>query len=308
MIGYSFSLSDGQGWQFMGASADPAVSRFVDRFAGIVGLSASKEDHQRKIWFVHADELPRVKAGPPFPGYGSLPDETDGGWIVYDHQSLKVWCHDIIPEAICEVCNLDTHDTEIINMWIALQPIFQQALKTGGLPLHGALLELEGKGVVIAAPGGTDKSTCSRRVPSYWKPLCDDELLVVPDREKGYRAHPFPTWSDYLWRGSEQKWDAGYSVPLRAIFFLEQAETDDVIPVGQGQAAMSINYSATQVCRKFWMNVDHDNKRELNRQLFINAGEMAKAIPAYRLKATLDGRFWEEIERRLDHRQPGSHE
>jgi SynChlorMet cassette protein ScmC len=75
--------------------------------------------------------------------------------------------------------------------------------------------------------------------------------------------------------------------------------------VGSGHAAILINNSATQVCRKFWKKADDGHRRELNQQLFSNACEMAKVIPAYTLKATLDGRFWEEIERELRHGQSG---
>ena len=297
---YCFRLADGKGWQFMEASAYRDVALFVDRFAGIAGLRASAEEGLRKIFFLHTDEM---KDSLPIFEYGWAPSETNGGWIVYDHKSLKVWCHESFPDVLCEICDHSTHDTEIMNMWNALQPIFQQAQKTGGLPIHGALLEIEGKGVIIAAPGDTGKSTCCRRVPDYWKPLCDDELLVVFDKEQGYRAHPFPTWSDYLWRNSAKTWDVAYSVSLQAIFFLEQAQTDEVIPVGNGQAAILIKQSAMQVCEKFWRKVDKEHKRELTKRLFGNACEMAKVIPAYTLKATLEGRFWEEIERQLNHGQ-----
>jgi SynChlorMet cassette protein ScmC len=298
---YCFRLADGKGWQFMGASADRDVSLFVDRFAGIAGLRASAEEGFRKIFFLHTDEVRQMKNGPHVADCGWALDETNGGWVVYDHKSLKIWCHESIPEIICEICDHSTHDTEIMNMWHALQPIFQQAQKTGGLPIHGALLELEGKGVIIAASGDTGKSTCCRRIPGYWKPLCDDELLVIFDKENGYRAHPFPTWSDYLWRNSEKTWDVAYSVPLQAIFFLEQAQTDEAKPVGNGQAAILMKQSAMQVCHKFWRTVDKEHRRELTQQLFGNACEMAKTIPAYTLKATLEGRFWEEIERHLNH-------
>jgi SynChlorMet cassette protein ScmC len=306
MDSYCFRLADGMGWQFMGASAHKAASLFVEKFAEIVGLRAAEEDGHRKIFFLHTDEVQQTKDGPLVPGCGSEQSGTNRGWVVYDHNSLKIWCHESIPDVICEVCDHSANDSDIVSMWHALQPIYQQAQNTGGLPLHGALLEIEGKGVVIAAPGDTGKSTCCRRVPVYWKPLCDDELLVVFDKERGYQAHPFPTWSDYLWKSSEKRWNVEYSVPMKAVFFLEQAEADEVIPVGNGQAAMFIYQFATQVCQKFWGKMDKEQRRGQRKHLFNNASEMAKAIPAYRLRATLDGRFWEEIEKQLNHGQPGS--
>lgn len=305
MDSYCLRLADGEGWQFMGASADRDVSIFVDKFAGIAGLRAAEEDGYRKILFLHTDEVRQMKPSPVL-DRGPAPDKTHDGWVVYDHTSLKVWCHESIPEVICEVCDHSTNEIDITNMWHAVQPIYQQVQKTAGLPLHGALLELEGKGIIIAASGDTGKSTCCRRIPDYWTPLCDDELLVVFDQERGYRAHPFPTWSDYLWKKSEKRWNVEYSVPVQAVFFLEQAEVDEAIPVGSGEAAMLIHRSAAQVCQKFWRRVNKEHRRELTQRLFSNASGLARAIPAYRLRATLDGRFWEEIEKQLNHGQPGS--
>ena len=140
-------------------------------------------------------------------------------------------------------------------------------------------------------------------MPDYWNPLGDDEALVVYDPENGYRAHPFPTWSEYLWKSPEnswsKSWNVQYSVPVSAIFFLEQAESDEVIPLGDVMAAVSINQSATQVSRKFWRRLDDDTKRPLATFQFHNACGMAKTIPSFTLRQSLNGRFWEEMEKTL---------
>ena len=95
-------------------------------------------------------------------------------------------------------------------------------------------------------------------------------------------------------------------MPLQAVFFLEQAKTDEAAAVGNGQAAILINRSSRQVCQRFFSKVDKEHRRVLTHQLFGNACEIAKTIPVYTLKATLEGRFWEEIERQLLHGQTGS--
>jgi SynChlorMet cassette protein ScmC len=132
-----------------------------------------------------------------------------------------------------------------------------------------------------------------------WKPLCDDETLVVLDKQKKYRAHPFPTWSDYFWKRAENTWNVQYSVPLGGVFFLQQSETDEVVSLGEAEAAILMNESAIQVCQKFWRRLDRENLRKLRRELFNNASEMAKRIPAFILRVSLHGRFWEEMEKAL---------
>ena len=89
-------------------------------------------------------------------------------------------------------------------------------------------------------------------------------------------------------------------MPLSGVFFLEQSKTDEVVPVGEGQAALLISESAMQICEKFWRNVDEEQQRQFRKELFDNACKMAKQIPAFRLSVSLHGRFWEKMEEALD--------
>ena len=67
-----------------------------------------------------------------------------------------------------------------------------ESLYRGGLPFHATLLEYQGQGIILAAPGGTGKSTCSRRVPPPWRACCDDEVLVVEGPGRPLPGTPFP--------------------------------------------------------------------------------------------------------------------
>ncbi len=297
MNGYFLKLSDGQSWQLTAPPGKREASDFLEKFACIMELKPAGSYDIEKIMFCVTDDFPSIKDGCTKKYLGPEAGEGDNGWFGYDHESLRVWIHPQIPDVICEIGDNSTYDVEILNMWFSLQPIFQKAQIRGGLPMHAALLELAGKGILISACSNTGKSTCCSRVPGYWKALCDDETLVVHNSEKGFRAHPFPTWSDYLWRKSEKKWQVELSVPLSAIFFLEQAEATEILPVGKGEAAALINQSANQVSEKFWRRSDKVARTMQVKRLFDNACTMAKTVPAYKLRASLNGRFWEEIER-----------
>jgi SynChlorMet cassette protein ScmC len=194
----------------------------------------------------------------------------------YYHQRLCTWCHNDVSAFECEVLFNKGARIEFLNMWLSLLPIYQQSIYRGGLPMHAGLVEVDGQGFALAASGDIGKSTCCRRLPDAWRPLCDDEMLVVLDKEKKYRAHPFPTWSDYLWQQSEKTWNVQCSVPLSGIFFLEKSETDEVEPVGEGEAAALMTDSAMQICEKFWRNKDKEDQKEFREQLFNNSCKMAK--------------------------------
>lgn len=296
--GYGLSLSGGSSWWITG---DKDNVRWINKLAVVMELDECASNGSSKLIFSKIGDTSDARGR--VIGLVSLelhPSASGAGWVCYDHKTIRIWYHNSITDVICEVKNNEGDDTEYMNMWYALQPIYQRSICGGGLPLHAGLVEIEGRGVLLAAPGGTGKSTCCCRLPDYWKPLCDDEALVVLDKQKKYRAHPFPTWSDYLWKRAEKTWNVQYSVPLCGVFFLEQSETDEVVPVGEGQATVLINESAAQVCQKFWRGRDKEDQRKFRKRIFNNACEMAKTIPAFRLRVSLHGKFWEEMERGLD--------
>jgi SynChlorMet cassette protein ScmC len=185
----------------------------------------------------------------------------------------------------------------ILNVLLA---IYRQSIDRGGLPCHSGLAELDGSGILLSAPSGTGKTTCCKRLPEYWRPLCDDETLLVLDKKDQYQAHPFPTWSDYLWKRAQTTWDVQHSVPLAGVFFLRQAAVDGVAPLGQGKAAMMLYESANQVCYKFSEILTGKELKQLRCNLFNNACAIAKKISAYRLEVSLHGRFWIKIEQTLN--------
>jgi SynChlorMet cassette protein ScmC len=81
------------------------------------------------------------------------------------------------------------------------------------------------------------------------------------------------------------------------IFFLEHAEEDEAVPVGQGEASILINGAVGEICQRFWEKLGRESQRKSRSKVYHNACEMAKQIPAFRLHVSLDGRFWEEIEK-----------
>jgi SynChlorMet cassette protein ScmC len=200
-----------------------------------------------------------------------------------------------------EVEILSKGEPGVMDMWNAMFPVYRKAARQGGMAIHAGLAELDGMGVLFAGAGGTGKSTCCRRLPDHWEKRCDDLTLVLPDRKGGYEAHPFPTWSHFLWnRPGDRTWNVAKASPLRAVFFLEQAARDEIIPLESGsRAALLMNGAATQVYGWFWRVFRDGQRRSLSRRVFENACDMARVVPAFILRLSLTGRFWELIEREL---------
>lgn len=295
--GYCIHLANGQGWRII---LTEGVKSWVAKLASILELGACDRNGHPRLIFIWRksgeeswrDSVCRLNT-----------TRTEGlpvsGWNVRNLEWLRVWYHSDVPDVICEMGAQEEDEHDILRMRLSLQPIYQRAQDSGGLPLHAALVEWNATGILLAASANTGKSTCCHRLRSPWKTLCDDETLVIMDDQKQYLAHPFPTWSDCLVKGVNRTWNVQDSVPLSAIFFLEQAGADEVLPMGQGQAAVLAYQSAIQVGHRNLMNLHREEIRIHKRKLFENACDLTRSIPAFKLKVSLLGQFWKEMEKAL---------
>ncbi len=183
-----------------------------------------------------------------------------------------------------------------LAMWYALFFIYQKSLSKKAVPLHAALIAKEGRGVVLIGAGGAGKSTCCARLPLEWQAICDDEVLVVHDGEGKYYAHPFPTWSNFLFnKEGTRRWDIQQSFLIKGLFFITQEEKDTILPLNKTESAVMLNHSAHQVYDKYLRSMGVIQNKIFNGMLLNNAIQLAGKIPSFVLGVSLKGRFWEKI-------------
>ena len=201
------------------------------------------------------------------------------------------------------LCRLDVptnRETQVRQMRRIASMIAREAMVWGGLLFHGALAEYRGSGFLMAGPGCIGKSTASRRLPLPWRSLSDDMSLVVRDGKGRLWAHPWPTWSSLWHDRPEATWAVEQAIPLRAVFFLDQAPVDRVEPVNATQATAMILESAEELVHEVKFVVeDVDAGWTLSSEVLGVARELARAVPAFSLQVSLGGRFWEHIEKVL---------
>lgn len=273
---YNFCLANGQNWQL---TPTHKTVDWLERFATIMRLKDAQSNGSPRLIFSR--------------------EEKKKGWKLHDFGVIKFWSHGKSKDIFCALGEGHDYKLEIFKMLLSLSPVYKSAIERGGLPLHSALVQRNGRGVLLAAKSSTGKSTCCERIPSPWSPVCDDETLIVPDVRNRHQAHPFPTWSDHLCKRAENSWDVQRFFPLSTIFFLEQAERDEVIRLGEGTAAAFINESATQSCRRILRYIPHKEKIAFKKKVFENSSMLAMSVPAFVLRVSLTGKFWDEIERVL---------
>jgi len=176
----------------------------------------------------------------------------------------------------------------------------RQAQARGGVLLHGALAELDGMGVILAASGGKGKTTASNRLPAPWRSLCDDTTLVVRDAQGNYWAHPWPTWSRFLDKGPGGTWAVQTAVPVKGIFFLAQAAEDRVERLGPGHTVSLLMKCVGQASMLMPLGLGKEEVCVLHLEWFNNLCALARVMPAHVLHISLTGTFWQEIEQALE--------
>ena len=162
-------------------------------------------------------------------------------------------------------------------------------------PAHCALVEIAGQGALICAPGGTGKSTCASRLPTPHQALAEDCALVAHSGDS-FIAQSMPAWSLVT---SEHKkvddirFDCTATIKLSGIFFLEQGKTDTVELLNHPTALGHLNSTFNDHMHWALRHFAASEIKMLRMNIFNLAEQLTSTLPAYRLSATIDGKFWD---------------
>lgn len=277
---HSFVLADGTRWEI--SAGDEQAASIVAQLGAAMQLSgnsgASKNPPHSRLCrlLVQVDSL-----SPAADSYVPLASETDG-------------------VVVCTLSPCDRWGGPHVNLTRLSLIIAREAQARGGFLIHGALAELDGHGVILAAPGGTGKTTASSRFPAPWRSLSDDTTLVVRNPKGSYLAHPWPTWSRFLDDGPGGAWDVQRAVPVNGFYFLNRADEDRVERVGSGQAVSLLGEFVRQVSTFMTPGLWKEEVHTLYLERFNNLCALAGAIPAHVLHISQTGTFWKEIEQALE--------
>jgi SynChlorMet cassette protein ScmC len=288
-------------WHFIGTEK---TEDWLAKFARILELEPwrpgpSPRQAIRRLFFIGGRDW-TADSDTSFQSFAAAAGLPREGWKPHYLNPALIRTHTASQDVVLEVRLIDHSELAVENMAKSCFALYEPIVAGEGLVLHAALIERNGLGVALAGSGGTGKSTCTRRLPAAWKALCDDTCLILPDGRGGFQAHPFATWSDYLWKRSEGTWKVESHVPLAAVFFLKKAEEDRAEPIGRGEASIYLSRSSHEILSVFLRFTDRDRARSLRRKIFENACSLSRAVRAYSLEVELEGRFWTKIEKALD--------
>jgi SynChlorMet cassette protein ScmC len=286
---YGLCLGDGQCWEI---SATEEVEPWLKKIGFCLGLEAKPLNWDKRMIFV---------------GRGNMPDLERDEWEVHDYETIRTWSSKNGREVICELDGKEglAHDIKITCQ--VLNILYQSVINKGGLPFHAGLAAKDAQGVLLAGSGGVGKTTACLRFPASWEVFCDDESVVVCTKSGKYEAHSVPRWKNNLFayrQNQERPKELNFinalsinnKVPLSAIFFLEHADRDEVCALHKAEAAIFIKEVVMQNYSRILQELRLKTEGVINTGILNNACELIQTIPAFRLRLTLTGRFWEQIE------------
>lgn len=287
--GYILRLCNGAEWRICSSES---MAGWVEEYAGIMGLEKAEGLSEPFCFFYDGrteDTIPE-----------SIRKITRNyKWRKIKYHKSEYYTSAETESILYAILNETTEEDRIYNMWFSLHPFYYHFIRRRIFPMHAGLAERNGKGILIAAPGGTGKSTCCRRLPKDWRVLSDDEVIIVLKLDNSPGAHPLPTWSNLIVGNARKSWASNDSVKVDAIFFIEPADIDEIIPLNQADSAALINQSATQIMRRAWDYWNSGVKRKMQGDVFAMACIMAASAKGYKLRVSLESKFWEEIDKVL---------
>ena len=280
---YGLNLADGASWNIV--AENPEAESFVERLAEVMRLGSPNGKGRELLVQVQNGRGSKCENGPLVESLNLLFIEAlaDYPW---DEE-----CRQLKQTISCSFHQDSDETLETLHL-IQFSSVFAlDAVTRGGMLVHGALIERDGMGVILAGPGGVGKTTACSRLPETWTAHSDDTTLIVRDGMGKYWAHPWPTWSRFLMENVGGSWDVGTGVLVRAICFISQSSELELIPLGAGEMVCLGMESVEQSSRALARNLDAQSLRVLRNIYFRNICQMAKTVSGYHLHLDLVAPF-----------------
>ena len=271
------TLADGHCWEIR--AADAYSAHLVTTLTAAMQCRPVQPPQHRIIVHTHASQHPDVH------NHAQRPETTISSET---HQSI----HCAFPPAV-DAMTFARHLRQLALI------MARTSQRSGGLLVHGALVALDERGVILAGPPGIGKTTACQRIPAPWRVCSDDLTLIVRDRHGMYWAHPWPTWSRFLHSGVGGSWNVQAAVRLQAICFVTRAGEDTIEPLGRGRAACFGVKACEQAGWGMPSGLPQEDQISMRTQCFQTICALTTTLPCYLLRLSLHGRFWLHLEQML---------
>lgn len=179
-----------------------------------------------------------------------------------------------------------------INRWRGVRKLlylgFVPRMLTGELAMvHGALLEHDGRALLLCGPSGIGKSTTALRMSRRCRILADD-CFMLERNDGSYQARPLPTWSSYLFNKERLAiCDARKSFPVSQLLILGR-QVARYTPLDPRSALLGCANSFTDMVKWHTMRCPEPIVTTLTSRALDAARRIAEELPCGALQLTLD--------------------
>ncbi len=196
-------------------------------------------------------------------------------FVSFDHTRVKNYNGALLHKAFLQG-RLDS-----LTMTPTDQILFARLLADrDGCYLHSDGINMDGKGFLFVGHSGAGKSTIATLLQDKAEILCDDRMIVRKWPE-GYVIHG--NWS----HGTLPIVSAN-AAPLRALFFLEQAEENSILPIDNRMDSISRLLGCLikpMVTREWW------------EKMLTLIEDIADTVPCYRLRFDKSGKIYDVLQK-----------
>ena len=155
--------------------------------------------------------------------------------------------------------------------------------------VHGALMEKDGRGVLLCGPSGIGKSTTARRMAAEGFDILADDCFLLRRGERGdYWARGLPTWSVYLF-GKEAlaRCDARREFPVSGLLILGRKE-ERYTPLEPRMALLGCANAFTDMVKWHTFRYPETLAAALIDRALAAAEKLTVELPCGALQLTID--------------------
>ena len=199
------------------------------------------------------------------PAVGDLPARC-AAYLTEDKNEPDV----VIRESDFEPARWEGCDYNMICYMESARLFYWDILRLGGMMLHSAAVEYEGRGYLFSGPSTVGKSTHTR----LWKQLLGDGVQFFNDDKPAIRCID-GTWYAYgtPWCGKDGI-NQNKRVPLAGICYLKQGHVNEIRTLDQKEAMI---YTISQSTKKLPV-------AEKMIHLLSTVDKLVRAVPMYELE------------------------
>ncbi|MBU1344822.1 MAG: hypothetical protein KKE44_19230 [Proteobacteria bacterium] len=234
--------------------------------------SQKNEIYKKDQWQIYkTNDAWIYKFHPVFP---DDPDHSAVGIFNLNHRHVDIYTCDI------DKVKYANHHFNALTLFNSDQVLFSKILSDrNGLIIHSNGFDMDGNGILLAGRSGAGKSTLSKMLKAdNMKILCDDRMFIA---RPGTDFWIYGNWC----HGSVPDISQG-SAPLKAIFFLKQSKTNQIVLFKDVSALIPLLMKS--IVKPFLDKEGWD-------KTLTTIKDLIETIPCYQLEFDLSGNICKNI-------------